>query len=59
VVAAAPSADDPFIFVDSMWQKGVGGSIPSMIAYVFAVVGIFRLVRGALNTDLAPNRQRT
>jgi hypothetical protein len=42
----------PFIFVDSMWQKGVGGSIPSMIAYVFAVVGIFRLVRGALNTDL-------
>ncbi len=36
----------PFIVNDWMWRSGVGGSIPSMIAYVFAVVGIFRLVRG-------------
>jgi len=38
----------PFIFWNSMWQNGGGGSIPSMIAYVFGVVGIFRLTRGML-----------
>ena len=32
-----------------MWQRGVGGSIPSMAAYVFGVIGMFRLVRGALS----------
>jgi hypothetical protein len=42
----------PFIFSDTMWQSGAGGSIPSMIAYVFGVVGIFRLVRGMLEADL-------
>ena len=36
----------PFVVNDWMWRTGVGGSIPSMIAYVFAVVGVFRLVRG-------------
>jgi hypothetical protein len=36
----------PFIVNDWMWRSGVGGSIASMIAYVFAVVGVFRLVRG-------------
>ena len=41
----------PFIFADTMWQKGAGGSIPSMMAYVFAVVGIFRLTRGMLEAD--------
>lgn len=35
----------PFIVNDWMWRTGVGGSIPSMIAYVLGVVGIFRLVR--------------
>ena len=30
------------------WQTGVGGSVPSMIAYILGVAGIFRLVRGAL-----------
>jgi hypothetical protein len=34
----------PFIVNDWMWRTGVGGSIPSMIAYVLGVVGIFRLV---------------
>src|SRR5271165_1470765 len=29
----------PFLIWTSMWQKGTGGSIPSMVAYVFAVVG--------------------
>ncbi len=38
----------PFLLFKAMWQSGAGGSIPSMIAYVFGVVGIFRLVRGAL-----------
>jgi hypothetical protein len=38
----------PFVMNDWMWRTGVGGSIPSMIAYVFGVLGIFRLVRGAV-----------
>jgi hypothetical protein len=42
----------PFIFSDAMWRTGAGGSIPSMIAYVLGVVGIFRLVRGMLETDV-------
>jgi hypothetical protein len=42
----------PFIWSNAMWQNGTGGSIPSMIAYVFGVVGIFRLVHGMLQADL-------
>ncbi len=42
----------PFIWSNSMWRSGAGGSIPSMLAYVFGVVGIFRLVRGTLGADL-------
>jgi hypothetical protein len=42
----------PFIWSNAMWQNGAGGSIPSMLAYVFGVVGIFRLVRGILAADL-------
>src|SRR5208282_5236100 len=38
----------PFIWSKTLWQNGSGGSIPSMVAYVFGVVGIFRLVRGTL-----------
>jgi hypothetical protein len=38
----------PFLLSKSFWQTGIGGSIPSMVAYVFGVVGIFRLVRGVL-----------
>jgi len=41
----------PFIWSKSMWQSGAGGSMPSMLAYVFGVAGIFRLVRGALQAD--------
>ncbi len=41
----------PFIYLNAMWQSGAGGSIPSMVAYVLGVIGIFRLVRG-LATDL-------
>ena len=34
----------PFVVNDWMWRTGVGGSIPSMIAYVLGVVGMFRMV---------------
>ena len=39
----------PFLLSTEMWKRGVGGSIPSMAAYVMGVVGIFRLVRGSLS----------
>jgi hypothetical protein len=38
----------PFLLSNWMWKTGVGGSIPSMAAYVFGTVGIFRLVRNGL-----------
>lgn len=41
----------PFLVPDKMWQSGVGGSIPSMIAYVLGVLGVFRLVGGLLESD--------
>ncbi len=37
----------PFILSHKLWQTGIGGSIPSMLAYVAGVLGIFRLVRGS------------
>ena len=43
----------PFIWSNAMWQNGTGGSIPSMIAYVFGVVGIFRLVHGMLQAGFS------
>ena len=41
----------PFIVSKQMWQSGSGGSIPSMAAFVFGVLGIFRLVRTSLGRD--------
>jgi len=41
----------PFIYSDRLWQSGVGGSIPSMCAYVLGVLGIVRLVGGLLEAD--------
>lgn len=38
----------PFLVSDWMWRSGVGGSIPSMVAYVLGVMGIFRLTRDML-----------
>ena len=35
----------PFLISKRLWQTGVGGSVPSMVAYVLGVTGIFRLVR--------------
>jgi|KBSMisStaDraftv2_1062788.scaffolds.fasta_scaffold04785_4 hypothetical protein len=36
----------PFIVSRWMWQTAIGGAIPSMIAYLFSVIGVFLLVRG-------------
>jgi hypothetical protein len=41
----------PFLISGEMWRRGLGGSIPSLAAYVFGVVGMFRLVRGVLTRD--------
>jgi uncharacterized membrane protein YhiD involved in acid resistance len=41
----------PFIVSTRMWQSGAGGSIPSMAAYVFGVLGIFRLARTVLSEN--------
>jgi hypothetical protein len=46
----------PFLISDEMWQRGVGGSIPSMVAYVLGVIGMFRLVRGVLSRGAEPDR---
>ncbi len=40
----------PFLLSNLMWKTGVGGSIPSMAAYVLGAVGIFRLVRDVLGS---------
>ena len=38
----------PFLMWNWAWRTAVGGSIPSMIAYVASGVGMFRLVRSSL-----------
>jgi hypothetical protein len=35
----------PFVANDWLWRTGIGGSVPSMLAYVLGVAGIYRLVR--------------
>src|SRR5947209_14846504 len=44
-----------FLIPMAAWQSGAGGSIPSLISYVVAVAGIFRLVRGALSFNREPD----
>ena len=34
----------PFVISRWLWQTGIGGSIPSLFAYVLSVIGIFRLM---------------
>jgi hypothetical protein len=41
----------PFLISDEMWRSGAGGSIPSMVAYVFGVIGMFRMMLGALRRE--------
>lgn len=38
----------PFLISDWAWRTAVGGSIPTMIAFVCSVLGIFRLTRVVL-----------
>jgi hypothetical protein len=40
----------PFLLSNWMWRTGVGGSIPSMVAYVLGTIGIFRLIRDGLGS---------
>ena len=35
----------PFVVSDWAWRTGVGGAVPSMVSYVVATVGVFRLTR--------------
>ena len=44
----------PFLISQWAWQNGLGGSLPSMIAYVAAVMGLFRLVRDGLLSFVGP-----
>ena len=41
----------PFLLFDSAWQSGIGGSIPSMVAYALGTAGMFRLLRGILGRE--------
>src|SRR5258708_22480075 len=43
----------PFLLNDTLWRSGIGGCIPSMVAYVAGVLGIFRLVGGRSSRTLA------
>jgi hypothetical protein len=45
----------PFVLSDAAWQSGIGGSIPSMVAYALGAAGVFRLVRSALSVDSQPD----
>ena len=45
----------PFVISMKMWRTGAGGSIPSIAAYVFGVVGMFRLTRGAISASNPPD----
>ncbi len=47
----------PFVWNNRLWQSGVAGSIPSMVAYVLGGLGIFRLVNG-LTAKLSPDSRR-
>jgi hypothetical protein len=41
----------PFVVPMRLWQTGTGGSIPSMAAYIFSVLGVFCLVRTVLTRN--------
>jgi len=47
----------PLIVSKWAWRTGVGGSIPSMVAHVFGVLGIYRLTRGVTAPLLPGFRQ--
>jgi hypothetical protein len=45
----------PFLLSDTTWQSGIGGSIPSMVAYVLGAAGVFRMLRSALSVSSEPD----
>ncbi len=45
----------PFLISESAWQSGIGGAIPSMVAYAMGTAGIFRLLRGILSRGSEPD----
>lgn len=46
----------PFVANDWLWRTGVAGAIPSMIAFVFGALGMFRLVSEAATQGRASPR---
>jgi len=34
----------PFVWVNALWQSGIAGAIPGMLAFVLGTLGIYRLV---------------
>jgi len=34
----------PFVWVNTLWQSGIAGAIPGMVAFVLGTLGLFRLV---------------
>ncbi len=34
----------PFVWVNALWQSGIAGAIPGMLAFVLGALGIYRLV---------------
>src|SRR5215470_12532049 len=45
----------PFLFSARAWQSGAGASVPSVIAYILSVIGLFRLVRDSLSVHAQPD----
>jgi hypothetical protein len=43
----------PFLVSRKLWQTGIGGSIPSLVAYVLTAVGIVRLVEVLVPAEAA------
>ena len=34
----------PFVWVNTLWQSGIAGAVPGMVAFVLGTLGVFRLV---------------
>jgi len=48
----------PFVWNNRLWQSGIAGSIPSMVAYVLGGLGIFRLMTGVVPTPSAKSADK-
>ena len=43
----------PFVWVNALWQSGIAGAIPGMLAFVLGTLGIYRLVNARAGTVAA------